>query len=62
MALRIGELCVNCGLVTEKQVSQALEIQKKSSKKLGEILIELGYIGSQELNLMLSVQAVNSGQ
>ncbi len=62
MALRIGELCVNSGLVSEKQVAYALELQKQSKKRLGEIMIELGYIKIEELNLMLSVQRVEPGQ
>jgi type IV pilus assembly protein PilB len=60
MTMRIGELCVNVGLITEKQVREALEKQKKSKKKIGEILVELGYIRSQELNLMLSVQSAKT--
>ncbi len=60
MTMRIGELCVNVGLVTEEQVKEALEKQKKSKKKIGEILVELGYIRSQELNLMLSVQSART--
>ncbi|KPK73328.1 hypothetical protein AMJ87_02050 [candidate division WOR_3 bacterium SM23_60] len=60
MTMRIGELCVNVGLITEKQVKEALEKQKKSKKKIGEILVELGYIRSQELNLMLSVQSAKT--
>ena len=62
MALRIGELCVNSGLVSEKQVAYALELQKQSKKRLGEIMIELGFIKIEELNLMLSVQRVEPGQ
>lgn len=62
LALRIGELCVNSGLVSEQQVTYALELQKYSNKKLGEILIELGYIKMEELNLMLSVQRVEPAQ
>ena len=60
MTMRIGELCVNVGLISEKQVKEALEKQKKSKKKIGEILVELGYIRSQELNLMLSVQSAKT--
>lgn len=60
MTMRIGELCINVGLITEKQVKEALEKQKKSKKKIGEILVELGYIRSQELNLMLSVQSAKT--
>ncbi len=62
MPIKIGELFVNSGLITEKQVSEALEIQRMSTKRIGEILIELGYITSQELNLMLSIQATKISQ
>jgi hypothetical protein len=60
MIMRIGELCINVGLVTEEQVAEALEKQKKNKKKIGEILVELGYLRSQELNLMLSVQSART--
>ena len=57
MAARIGELLVQSGLISEQNVSGALEIQKKSRRKLGEILIELGYIDSCDLIRVLSQQA-----
>ncbi len=59
MISRIGELLVENGFIVEKQVVEALELQKQKEgeKKLGEILIELGYIDSKELSQMLSEQA-----
>jgi type IV pilus assembly protein PilB len=57
MAVRIGELLVQSGIIIEKQVQEALEIQKTKKKRLGEILLELGYINSGNLIRMLSEQA-----
>jgi type IV pilus assembly protein PilB len=57
MAARIGELLINSGIIVEAQVQEALDIQKKKKKKLGEILLELGYINSHDLVRMLSEQA-----
>ena len=57
MAARIGELLIKSGFITEKQVDEAVEIQKGGKKKLGEILIELGYIVSRDLIRLLSEQA-----
>ncbi|MEO0162276.1 MAG: hypothetical protein ABIL74_08390 [candidate division WOR-3 bacterium] len=53
----IGELLVKSGLINEEQLNEALEIQKKKKKKLGEILIELGYLNPRELIWLLSEQA-----
>ena len=57
MKTRIGELLVKNGIITQEQLMEALEVQKKKNMKLGEILIELGYLGPEELIWMLSEQA-----
>jgi hypothetical protein len=58
MRLRIGELLIKNGIITEIQLKEALELQKKTkTNKLGEILIKLGYIKSEDLIWMLSEQA-----
>ncbi len=54
--MRIGELLVKSGIITEDQLKKALEIQKTHKKKLGEILIELGYINARDLVWILSEQ------
>ena len=45
---RIGELLVENGLLTREQLEQALEMQRGSSRKLGEILIEQKFIREEE--------------
>ena len=57
MKLLIGEMLVKNGLITEEQLKQALEMQHKENRRLGEILIELGYISTKELVWMISEQA-----
>ena len=53
----LGELLVNMGLVTNNEMSQTLEFQKKyPDKKLGEILIERRFITEDDLIDTLSIQ------
>ncbi len=42
----IGEILLEKNLVSEGQIKEALELQKKSGKPLGNILVGLGYITS----------------
>lgn len=57
MTARIGELLVRGGCATDGHISEALKIQKKNNKKIGEILVELGYVNADDLDRMLSEQA-----
>jgi len=54
---RIGELLLKSGLINEEQLERALKIQQGSHRRLGEILIELGYISPPDLVWILSEQA-----
>jgi type IV pilus assembly protein PilB len=54
---RIGELLIKHGIIKQKQLDEALKLQKKKKKRLGEILIELGYLNSENLLWMISEQA-----
>ncbi len=56
MKTQIGELLVKNGVITKKQLTEALKIQRKKNKKLGEILIEMNYLTSENLIWMLSEQ------
>ncbi|MEO0096143.1 MAG: hypothetical protein ABIL46_03360 [candidate division WOR-3 bacterium] len=55
--MRIGELLVKSGIITEEQLNEALHKQAQEKKKLGEILIEMGYITPHDLIWLLSEQA-----
>ena len=46
--LRMGDLLVAAGAITEEQLQQALTLQKEKGQKLGKTLVEEGFI-SQEL-------------
>ena len=52
--LKIGELLLKKGLITEDQLNKALEEQQKSGKRLGDILVELGFIDRETLERILS--------
>jgi type IV pilus assembly protein PilB len=53
---RLGELLVEAGLINTKQLNQALEIQKNSGEKLGQVLSRLGYTTMDTLVEFLSKQ------
>ena len=50
--IRIGDLMVHNGVITEEQLMHALSVQKKTGAKLGNTLIELNLVTSQQFNLI----------
>src|SRR5258706_6330791 len=52
----IGELLANLGLVTPQQVEESLQEQKAAGKKLGEVLIEKGFLTEKALISALNMQ------
>ena len=59
--IRLGDLLVSKGLITEDEIQKALERQKELKaqgqyKRLGEILVELGFIEEKTLLKALSEQ------
>lgn len=54
--IRIGDLLVEKNMITETQLSHALQEQKLSGRKLGNQLVELGYVDENELLNLLSTQ------
>ncbi|MEO0206559.1 MAG: GspE/PulE family protein, partial [candidate division WOR-3 bacterium] len=57
MGSLVGEMFLKSGLISEDQLKKALDLQKEKHKRLGEILIELGYISLNDLVWILSEQA-----
>ncbi|MBL4829665.1 MAG: Flp pilus assembly complex ATPase component TadA [Aliivibrio sp.] len=53
---RLGDLLVEEGIVSEDQVTQALEAQKSSGRKLGATLIQLGFLTEKKMLDFLSQQ------
>ncbi len=60
---RLGDLLIHKGIITNSQLEQALEMQKKSNKWLGDYLIELGMVTDSDianvLELQLNIPRVN---
>ncbi len=54
--VRIGDLLVSSGEITEEQLLEALAEQKSSGQKLGRILIDHGYIDEDKFLQFLSEQ------
>lgn len=54
--VRIGDLLVQNGYITETQLNSALEEQKERKMKLGELLLALGYITPEKFAEALSDQ------
>lgn len=54
--IRIGDLLVEKNMITEMQLQHALQEQKLSGRKLGNTLVELGYVEENALLNLLSAQ------
>jgi Type II secretory pathway, ATPase PulE/Tfp pilus assembly pathway, ATPase PilB len=55
-ALRIGELLLKEGLVTQDQLSKAVQEQKQHGTRVGYNLVKLGYVKETDLTRMLARQ------
>ncbi|HNW34603.1 MAG TPA: hypothetical protein PKM25_06710, partial [Candidatus Ozemobacteraceae bacterium] len=53
---KIGELLIEAGHITDKELNIALAEQKKRGKRLGQVLIELGYLSDAKLLPVLGKQ------
>lgn len=56
-SLRLGEMLVEQGVITHENLETALEKQRGSGKRIGDILIELGYAAETDVLHCLQVQA-----
>lgn len=48
MATKLGQLLVSSGVISEKQLEEALKIQRKSDEKLGQILVTMGAVPDED--------------
>jgi len=53
---RLGDILLQEGLITEAELKEALEEQRRSGERLGEILVKQGYITSAQLGKALEKQ------
>ncbi len=56
---RLGEILIEAKKITVHQLEEALKIQQKTGEKLGQILLNLGYIKPADLNLALLFQELS---
>ncbi len=54
--MRMGDLLVSVGLITQDQLQEALKVGKETRKRLGEVLIETGVITEQQMIEALEMQ------
>jgi len=55
--LRLGDMLLSSGKVTEKQLHEAINTQKKiKTKRLGEVLVDLGYVKEEDILEILEKQ------
>jgi type IV pilus assembly protein PilB len=55
---RLGQLLMRSGVITERQLADALEVHKATGERLGRIIVELGYATQSQI---LSVMAAQIG-
>jgi len=53
---KLGECLMEAGLIDEKTLAKALEIQKVRKKKIGQILIDMGVADDEEIAKALATQ------
>jgi type IV pilus assembly protein PilB len=54
--VRLGELLVRAGLITARQLDEALAEQRRVGKRLGSLLVELGLVSETQVTQILSQQ------
>jgi len=58
---KIGEIAVSKGLMSKEQVEKILAIQRESGEFLGEILVDMDVIDSEELKKQLEAYRAEYG-
>jgi type IV pilus assembly protein PilB len=53
---KLGEILVECGLITAEQIGKALRTQKANRKRLGEIIVESGFCTENAIATTLADQ------
>ncbi|MBU1707818.1 Flp pilus assembly complex ATPase component TadA [bacterium] len=56
MRKKIGEILLDKGKITEKQLNEALSRQKDTHQKIGEVLVALGYVVEEDVYAGLAQQ------
>ena len=56
----LGEMLVEAGEITQAQLDEALAIKETSQKKIGVILLELGYLSKEALMQVIATQSAQT--
>jgi len=56
LAIKIGDMLIKAGLITEVQLQSALKEQQRTGGRLGSNLVKLGYITEEEITKFLGKQ------
>src|SRR5258706_3602342 len=56
MAVKLGEMLLKAGMITQPQLQEALEAQKKGGGKLGFNLVKMGFVKEDDITQLLSDQ------
>jgi len=54
--IRLGEILLQQGLLTEQQLTDALDEQKKSGRKLGRVFVDQGFVSEEQISNALARQ------
>jgi hypothetical protein len=57
---KLGTLLVRAGLISQAQLDQALEIQQRTLRRVGDILVELGHVSVRDLREMTALQTTET--
>ena len=57
--IRIGDLLVEAGAITEEELQEALAYQKENGGRIGNVIMELGFISQELLITVLTTQMVS---
>ncbi|HET7826048.1 MAG TPA: DUF4388 domain-containing protein [Anaeromyxobacter sp.] len=57
---RLGSMLVRAEVITSQELGYALEMQKKTLRRLGDILVELGFVSRQDLREMTALQTTET--
>jgi DNA-binding transcriptional ArsR family regulator len=57
---RLGNLLVRAEIITEEELSYALDMQRRSLRRLGDVLVELKLVTKQDLREMTALQTTET--
>lgn len=52
----LGQILIERGVISDSQLKQALEVQKRSGGLIGEVIVDLGFAKEEDIAYCLSLQ------